>query len=136
VSALMTAPRRSAAGSELGVSGVSDDGSLNPNLSPEDQYALEVGWRIRQARKEVGLTQVQLAQKVGVSQRAAQAWETGEVIPYRWTKQIGKAVKRDPEWILHGEEADEDVRLERLETKVDELTRLLRAVNRKLNASK
>lgn len=107
--------------------------SVEP-LDSEDNYALQVGRRIRLARKELGMTQVELARQVGVSQRAAQSWETGEVIPYRWTKKIGKAVKRDPDWILHGDqdELGEQERLERLEGKVDELTRLLRSLNKKI----
>lgn len=104
-----------------------DEGGLS---SSADEYALEVGRRIVQARKERGLTQVQLAAKIGVSQRSMQAYENGETIPYNQLKKLSKALGRDQEWILHGEvEGD---RLGRLENKVDELTRLLRSVNRKI----
>ena len=98
-----------------------------------DAYALEVGRRIVQARKEANLTQVQMAQKIGVSQRSAQAYENGEVIPYKQMKKLTRVLKRDAEWILHGEDGDDSAeRLERLESKVDELSRLLRAVSRKI----
>lgn len=101
-------------------------------LSFEDAYAKEVGRRIVTARRELGLTQVQLAQKVGVSQRSAQAWETGEVIPYRWMKKIARVLKRDAEWILHGDAAAEETRLARIEGQLDELSRLLRAMSKKI----
>lgn len=39
------------------------------------------GKRIRQARKEKGLTQKQLAEKVSVHQNAIGEYERGEVIP-------------------------------------------------------
>ena len=58
-----------------------------------DTYALEVGRRIVRARKELGLTQVELARKIGVSQRSAQAYENGEVIPYRKMKLLSKALE-------------------------------------------
>ena len=105
--------------------------------SPQDEYAAAVGRRIRVARKELGMTQVEFAQKVGVSQRAAQSWETGEVIPYRWTKKIARIIKREPDWILHGDERldgrPKTEALERLETKVDELTQLLRSLSKKIS---
>lgn len=122
MSAIMTAPRRS------------EELRLRPEDSEEatlDGYALEVGRRIVQARKELNLTQVELARKIGVSQRSAQAYENGEVIPYRQMKALTRALKKTPEWVLHGEPEDGD-RLARLEDKVDELTKLLRAVSRKL----
>jgi transcriptional regulator with XRE-family HTH domain len=99
---------------------------------PQDDYALEVGRRIVQARKELSLTQVELARKIGVSQRSAQAYENGEVIPYRHLKQLSRALKRTPEWILHGDQDGEasPEALRRLEGKVDQLTELIRSLTR------
>ena len=103
-------------------------------LRPEDEfdasaelesYSKEVGRRITQARRELGITQVEFAKKVGASQRSAQAWETGEVVPYRWMKKISRVLKREPEWILHGD--DEVSQLARIELKLDEIIGLLLA---------
>lgn len=112
-------------------------------LRPEDEhepepeqplsYAEEVGRRIVQARRELGLTQVQLAQKIGVSQRSAQAYENGETVPYRQMKKLARALKRRPEWILEGDEGLESARLTRIEGQLDELTSLLRALTKKMN---
>jgi len=98
---------------------------------PLDDYALEVGRRIVQARKELNMTQVELAHKIGVSQRSAQAYENGEVIPYRQMKSLSKALKRPQEWILHGDPQDGEVSsedLRRLEGKVDQLAELIRSL--------
>ena len=109
-------------------------------FSLEESYAKEVGRRITQARRELGITQVEFAKKVGASQRSAQAWETGEVIPYRWMKKVSRVLRREPEWILHGDEAIEETRLglieqrsARIEGQLDELARLLRALSKKLS---
>lgn len=102
----------------------------NP-LSDPPTYAEEVGRRIVQARKERGMTQVELAQKVGVSQRSAQAWENGETIPYRKMKLIARVVKKSPEWILHGDEVTED-KLSAIERQLDEVTALLRSLTRRI----
>lgn len=41
----------------------------------------KIGSFIREIRKEKGLTQEQLAEKVGVSQRSVSRWETGKTLP-------------------------------------------------------
>lgn len=108
-----------------------------PRLRPEEEppntpsYAEEVGRRIVQARKELSMTQVELAKKIGVSQRSAQAYENGETIPYRKMKAIGRAVKKSPEWLLHGEDVTED-KLSSLQSQLDEITALLRTMSRKI----
>jgi transcriptional regulator with XRE-family HTH domain len=106
---------------------------------PRDEYALEVGRRIVQARKEKNMTQVELARKIGVSQRSAQAYENGEVIPYRQLKKLSRALGRPQEWILHGEDGDGagtgavSEGLASLERKVDDLTRLLNGLVDKID---
>ena len=40
-----------------------------------------IGAFIRQTRKEAGLTQEQLAEKLGVSQKSVSRWETGRTMP-------------------------------------------------------
>ena len=99
----------------------------------QSDYAVEVGRRIVQARKELGLTQEELAELAGVSQRSMQAYETGEVIPYRKMREIAGVVQRSTSWILHGEEGEtpED-RIDALEEQIAGLTKAIRALTRKL----
>src|SRR4029077_7006859 len=50
--------------------------------------AEDIGARIRQARGAAGLTQVELAELIGVSTRSEQGYELGEVIPYRHMRKL------------------------------------------------
>ncbi|MFP1778136.1 helix-turn-helix transcriptional regulator [Lonsdalea quercina] len=48
------------------------------SISSEEQvFMTALGKRITALRKETGLTQVQLAQALNVSQQAVQSWEAG-----------------------------------------------------------
>jgi transcriptional regulator with XRE-family HTH domain len=70
-----------------------------------DQKAVEVGERIVEARKEMSLRQEELADLVGVSQRTMQAYERGEVLPWRKLRELERVLNRPAQWILHGEES-------------------------------
>jgi transcriptional regulator with XRE-family HTH domain len=75
----------------------------------QDGRARQIGRRIIQARQELGgVTQEELAELVGVSVRSMQAYESGEVIPYRKLRQLAEALGRTPAWLLHGEDAPEN----------------------------
>ena len=99
-----------------------------------DDYALEIGERIVRARKEHGLTQVELAELVGVSQRSMQAYENGEVVPYRKMKEIAAVLEVSTAWLLHGTESagEDSERLARIEGQVEDLTKALRVLTREL----
>ena len=96
-------------------------------------YSAEVGARIVDARKEMGLTQEELAELAGVSQRSMQAYETGEVIPYRKMREIAQVLQVSPTWILHGEEEEADGEVLELQRQVENLSKLIRAMSRKLD---
>lgn len=52
--------------------------TMAASISSEEQvFMIELGKRITTLRKEVGLTQAQLAQELNVSQQAVQSWEAG-----------------------------------------------------------
>ncbi|WP_242685662.1 MULTISPECIES: helix-turn-helix domain-containing protein [Photorhabdus] len=52
--------------------------TMAASISSEEQiFMMTLGKRITTLRKEAGLTQVQLAQKLNVSQQAVQSWEAG-----------------------------------------------------------
>jgi transcriptional regulator with XRE-family HTH domain len=91
--------------------------------------------RIKQARKEAGLTQHQLAELIEVIPRSVQNYEDVEAGRVPWAKmnQIAAAVGRSSEWLIHGdpheplealssEEAKElRKQLDRIEEKLDKL---------------
>lgn len=74
--------------------------------------AREIGKRIIAARKEFEpgpISQQELADLIHVSQRSMQAYEAGEVIPYRKLKDIAAVLNKPAAWILHGERASDPV---------------------------
>lgn len=98
-----------------------------------NDYSVEVGQRIVQARKELGLTQEELAELAGVSQRSMQAYETGEVIPYRKMRELSKVLEVETSWLLHGQIEESDEEVAELKRSVDNLTKLVRAMSRKID---
>lgn len=99
-----------------------------------DVKAIEIGQRIVAARLELGgMKQEELAELIGVSQRSMQAYESGEVIPYRKMKDLERVLQRPMAWIIHGDEAvvGKDEQLARIESKLDELLDISRGSGRK-----
>lgn len=92
-----------------------------------EEYAREVAARIVQARKELSLTQKELAELAGVSDRSMQGYENAEVVPYRRMRDLARVLNRPVEWLLHGDEAvtPSEKRLEALESKLDEILKRL-----------
>jgi transcriptional regulator with XRE-family HTH domain len=80
---------------------------------------LEIGRRVREARKKAGLTQEQLAAMCSFSKRSLQDYEAGVTEPYKHLREIAQATDRPLHWLLTGEEPqlDEEVadRLDRIE---------------------
>lgn len=98
-----------------------------------NDYSVEVGRRIVHARKELGLTQEELAELAGVSQRSMQAYETGEVVPYRKMREIAQVLEVSTSWLLHGEEENADSEIDSLKREIDNLSKLVRSMSRKLD---
>ena len=65
-----------------------------------------LGQRIRARREELGLTQEQVAQQVGIKQQSYQAIESGGVKKPRHLYEISVALKCDMAWLLSGKEKD------------------------------
>ncbi len=75
-----------------------DAGARTPPSDP-----LLIGDRIREARKKVGLSQVDLAKRVGVTQPAVANWESGVHDPRRlMLAKIGEALQVAPDWLASG----------------------------------
>lgn len=91
-------------------------------MADRDEKAVQIGQRIVLARQELGgMKQEELAELVGVSQRSMQAYESGEVIPYRKMRDLERVLQRPMAWLLHGDRAVEsrDEQLDRIERKLD-----------------
>ena len=108
--------------------------TADPQPARSVEYARQVGERIVVARKEQLLTQVELAELVGVSQRSMQAYENGEVVPYRKMRDIARVLEKPVEYLLYGEGlfTAPDERLEAIETSLAKLTKAIESLNRKL----
>jgi transcriptional regulator with XRE-family HTH domain len=64
---------------------------------------LSIGDRIREARKQVGFSQMDLARKVGVTQPAVANWESGVHDPRRlMLAKIADALMVSPDWLASG----------------------------------
>lgn len=68
----------------------------------------EIGDRIKQARERAGLRQEDLADLIGMSTRQVQNYESGESAQYRKLKAIAGATATSVEWLLHGDERNDD----------------------------
>ncbi len=70
--------------------------------------AKEIGQRIRESRRllpPAGASQEELASLIHVSGRTMQAYEAGEVIPYRKLAELATVLNVPAAWILHGDKA-------------------------------
>lgn len=98
------------------------------------QRGREIGRRIAEARRESGLTQAEVAERLGVSERAFQTHEAGEVIPYRYLRDLEHVLDRPASWLLHGEKAASSeageilTELRALRTEVRDLGQAVRAL--------
>lgn len=70
------------------------------------------------------MTQRELGDLLHVTERSVAAYERGEVVPYRFLRDLEKILDVDAAWILHGDEAvkTQDQR------QLDEMTALLRSL--------
>ena len=68
---------------------------------------VHVGRRIARARKEAGLTQEELAARVGVTRRSIQGWEAGSIAPYRHLDRLAAALGRRREWLVAEQPTDD-----------------------------
>ena len=78
------------------------DDESNPNAEPT------LGPRLRKRRREMGLTQTELAERVGTSQAVIQKIENGKSLRPRILEEIAAALDVKPAWLMFGvEEAGE-----------------------------
>ena len=76
------------------------------SVKTDPAKAKEIGRRIIQARQEAGgMTQRELGELIGVSERSIAAYEAGDVTPYRFLRKLEEVLGRSAAWILHGDDA-------------------------------
>jgi transcriptional regulator with XRE-family HTH domain len=88
-----------------------------------------IGGRIARARKESGLTQEELASRVGVTARSIQGYEAGKVVPYRHLSRLAEITDRELAWFLESDDAAALAQVAaRLVTLVEEVAAEARAI--------
>lgn len=87
----------------------------------------EIGQRIALARRLAdGMTQRELADLLGVTERSVAAYEAGDVIPYRFMRQLENLLNRPASWFLYGElQPAADEAIVRLTERVEKLIEML-----------
>ena len=79
----------------------------------------KIGKFIKEKRKEKGLTQVELAEKIGVSNRSISKWENGNCLPdYSIINDLCKTLDITINELLSGENIDKDKYQEKLEENI------------------
>ncbi len=96
---------------------------LKRSHSHEDLESL--GGRLRRRRKELGWTQMYLAERVGTSQAVIQKIENGKSLRPRILEQIADALDVKPAWLMFGVEEvgelnDEAIELARAWSRLSE----------------
>ena len=85
------------------------------------------GESIRTHRRLRGMTQEQLADLIGVSARSIQDYEAGVTIPWKHLRPIAQVTRCPVEWLIHGDEAEEDPKLRQLFAEMNERVRRIEA---------
>ena len=106
-------PLMSSGGAQIGVMIVTvpaRESSSAANDPPQDDHDLvAIGRRIALARRHAGLTQGEVARRLGVTKRSLQGYEAGTVAPYRHLPTLASILGRDRAWFLaegsHGDGA-------------------------------
>ena len=101
----------------------------------DENRSKEIGRRIAEARLEQGgMTQVELADLLGVSERSMQGYELGEVVPFRSMPELSRILKKPVSWFLHGDTA-ETAATEQLITVLERIADDLHAMRQHLESS-
>jgi transcriptional regulator with XRE-family HTH domain len=100
------------------------------NNTDNNIRASEIGKRIAQSRREMdGMTQRELGDLVGVTERSVAAWELGEVIPYRHIRRLEAVLAKPAAWLLYGDEGapvDIQQQLNDVKAQLEEVLKLLK----------
>lgn len=94
-------------------------------MAMEEERQKEIGARIKELREGRRLTQPVVADRVGVTLRAYQAWEAGGGIAWQNLGRLAEVLGVDEDHVLYGPPEERVVaggsQLDRIEAKLDEL---------------
>lgn len=74
------------------------------------------------------MTQEELAALIKVAPRTMQAYEQGEIVPYKYLRDLERILNRPAAWFLHGEAA-----MQAPDKQHDEVMEMLRDLHRKVD---
>lgn len=97
-----------------------------PTGEGESQRRRRIGERIAHARKVAGLEQQDLADELGISDRALRYIERGERSPDRYLDDIARLTGRSVEWFVTGVDAPRDEAIAELRRRIDDQAEELR----------
>lgn len=75
------------------------------------------------------MTQRELGELIGVTERSVAAYESGDVIPYRFLRDLERVLGVEAAWLLHGEDAVRTTESAQLADVLVELRELRAAVD-------
>jgi transcriptional regulator with XRE-family HTH domain len=108
---------------------------LKDGTTKDSVRAKEIGERIQLARRESGgMTQRELADLLGVTERSVAAYEAGDVIPYRFIRKLEEVLDKPATWILYGSNGDSFGAATASSAKQDEIIDLLNKILEKLSS--
>jgi len=80
--------------------------SLNTDKTVEDKAYMEtISDRIKRKRLALNLSQVELAEKIGIKQQSLQQIEAGNTKRPRFILELANALNCDPNWLMYGNDA-------------------------------
>lgn len=88
---------------------------------PAERWWQEVGARIKTTREERGMKAEDLGDILSHHANTIYGWESGKHPPYKELQSIAGVLGVDLPWLLHGDQAEEQV-LERLEAQIGQIT--------------
>lgn len=98
---------------------------MHDNEILRDEHMNEIGERLKQSRKQVGLSQVELANITGLTKAAVGQIESGITKSPRPENlfKLSRALRVDPEWLITGKTTKEvDAAIDEKRLKVERLT--------------
>jgi PAS domain S-box-containing protein len=96
---LRCSPLQSPEDDTIGVIFVAVEAASSTGRRGSDEN-VHIGRRIARGRNEAGLTQQELADRIGVTRRSIQAYEAGSIVPYRHLEQLAEVLGQTREWLL------------------------------------
>jgi predicted transcriptional regulator len=93
----------------------------NGNPDPKD-VKRAIGERLRKARLEAGgMSQRELGELLGVTERSIQAYEQGQTVPYRFGARLTEVLGVPVSWLWYGDDARSSTSSDQFNAMMEEL---------------